>query len=51
VSRRQVRQAMEQSGWSTLRQELRRRYDWASTVFHLRGEWLIQGNCSAYQCG
>jgi hypothetical protein len=28
VSARQVRQAMEQSGWTTLRQELTRRYHW-----------------------
>ena len=42
VSQRQVRQAMEQSGWSTLRQELRRRYHWTAQAFHLREEWLVQ---------
>jgi transposase-like protein len=42
VSRRQVRQAMEQSGWSTLRQELKRRYHWTPDRFRLREEWLVQ---------
>ena len=42
VSLRQVRQAMEQSGWSTLRQELVRRYHWTSESFELRDEWLIR---------
>ncbi len=42
ISWRQVRQAMEQSGWTTLRQELRRRYHWTSEAFHLREEWLVQ---------
>jgi transposase-like protein len=42
VSRRQVRQAMEQSGWSTLRQELERRYHWTRNAFHLKEEWLVQ---------
>jgi transposase-like protein len=42
VSLRQVRQAMEQSGWSTLRQELNRRYHWASKSFELREEWLVR---------
>ena len=41
VSRRQVRQAMEQSGWSTLRQELERRYHWTPQSFALREEWLV----------
>jgi len=41
VSQRQVRQAMEQSGWSTLRQELVRRYHWSAEQFHLKEEWLL----------
>jgi hypothetical protein len=42
ISYRQLRQAMEQSGWSTLRQELRRRYHWTPKTFHLQEEWLVQ---------
>jgi DNA-directed RNA polymerase subunit RPC12/RpoP len=42
VSQRQVRQAMEQSGWSTLRQELLRRYDLVGHTFRSRDEWLVQ---------
>jgi transposase-like protein len=42
VSQRQVRQAMEQSGWSTLRQELARRYHWTPERFGLQEKWLIQ---------
>jgi hypothetical protein len=42
VSLRQVRQAMEQSGWSTLRQELVRRYHWTPESFDLREEWLVR---------
>jgi len=42
VSRRQVRQAMEQSGWSTLRRELNRRYHWTPESFELREEWLVR---------
>ena len=42
ISQRQVRQAMEQSGWSTLRQELVRRYHWTRNAFHLKEEWLVQ---------
>ena len=42
VSQRQVRQAMDQSGWSTLRRELCRRYDWTATTLRLREEWLVQ---------
>lgn len=42
LSQRQVRQAMEQSGWSTLRQELVRRYHWTGKAFHLSEEWLVQ---------
>jgi len=41
VSQRQVRQAMEQSGWSTLRQELLRRYHWTPEGFHLQEQWLV----------
>ena len=33
VSRRQVRQAVEQSGWSILRQELARRYHWTCLLY------------------
>ena len=42
VSQRQVRQAIEQSGWSTLRQELLQRYHWTRETFHMREEWLVQ---------
>jgi transposase-like protein len=42
LSRRQVRQAMEQSGWSTLRQELRRRYRWTKESFRLREKWMVE---------
>lgn len=42
VSQRQVRQAMEQSGWSILRQTLRRRYHWTPECFTLREEWLVR---------
>ena len=42
VSQRQVRQAIEQSGWSTLRHELLQRYDLAAHTFRLRDEWLVQ---------
>lgn len=42
VSRRQVRQAMEQSRWSTLRQELKRRYHWTPERFRLEEKWLVQ---------
>jgi transposase-like protein len=42
LSQRQVRQAMEQSGWSLLRQELVRRYHWTRNAFHFKEEWLVQ---------
>jgi transposase-like protein len=42
ISYRQLRQAMDQSGWSTLRQALRRRYHWTAKTFHLQEEWLVQ---------
>ena len=42
LSQRQVRQAMEQSGWSTLRQELKRRYHWTPEAFRLQERWLVQ---------
>jgi transposase-like protein len=42
VSARQVRQAMEQSGWTTLRQELTRRYHWTPEGFDLQAKWPIQ---------
>lgn len=42
VSQRQVRQAMEQSGWSTLRRELLRRYHLTEQTFRLQDEWLVQ---------
>ena len=42
VSQRQVRQAMEQSGWATLRQELNRRYHWTPESFKLRQKWLVR---------
>lgn len=49
VSRRQVRQAAEQSGWSHLRQELSRRYHWTAQEFHFQEEWLIQELLSQVQ--
>jgi transposase-like protein len=42
LSQRQVRQAMEQSGWATLRQELKRRYHWTPEAFRLQEKWLVQ---------
>jgi transposase-like protein/DNA-directed RNA polymerase subunit RPC12/RpoP len=42
ISQRQVRQAIEWSGWSTLRQELVRRYQWTQNAFHLKEDWLVQ---------
>jgi transposase-like protein len=42
LSQRQVRQAMEQSGWSTLCRELKRRYHWTRETIHMREEWLVQ---------
>jgi transposase-like protein len=42
LNRRQVRQAMEQSGWTTLRQELRQRYRWTKGSFRLREKWMVQ---------
>jgi len=42
VSQRQVRQAMEQSGWSSLRQELTRRYRWRPNTLRLKEKWLVQ---------
>ena len=40
VSRRQVRQAAEESGWSALRQELRQRYHLTAENFRPRDKWL-----------
>lgn len=42
ISRRQVRQAWEQSGWSVLCQELERRYHWTPETFRLHEAWLVQ---------
>jgi transposase-like protein len=42
VSARQVRQAMEQSGWTVLRQEWARRYRWTPEGVVLRDGWPIQ---------
>jgi transposase-like protein len=41
VSERQVRQAVEQSGWTTLRQELGRRYQVTAESIRPRDEWLV----------
>jgi len=41
VSERQVRQAMEQSGWAALRQELGRRYQVTTESIRPRDEWLM----------
>jgi hypothetical protein len=42
LSQRQVRQAIEQSGWSTLRQELQQHFHWTKESFHLLEEWVVQ---------
>jgi hypothetical protein len=42
VTGRQVRQAMEQSGWLSLRQELRRRFHWSAEQFSPREEFLLR---------
>jgi len=42
VSLPQVRQAMKESGWATLRQGLKRRYHWTPDSFELREEWLVR---------
>jgi transposase-like protein len=42
LSHRQVRQAIEQSGWPTLRQELRQHFHWTEDAFQLREEWIVQ---------
>jgi len=42
ISRRQVRQAIEQSGWSILRRELREHFHWTKESFRLREEWVVQ---------
>jgi transposase-like protein len=42
VSKSQVRQAMAESGWSLLRQELQRRFHWTPDTFHFRDEFLVQ---------
>jgi hypothetical protein len=42
LSHRQVRQAIEQSGWSTLRQELRQHFHWTKDACQLREEWIVQ---------
>ncbi|MBU0494709.1 MAG: transposase [Chloroflexi bacterium] len=41
VSERQVRQAVEQSGWTALRQELGRRYQVTAESIRPRDEWLV----------
>jgi transposase-like protein len=42
VTRRQVRQAIEQSGWSHLRPKLRQCFPWTKAGFHFREEWVVQ---------
>jgi len=42
VSLRQVRQAVQESGWSILRRELNRRYHWTPESLELREEWLVR---------
>ncbi len=42
LSRRQVRQAIEQSGWSVLRPQLGKHFHWTQESFHLREEWVVQ---------
>lgn len=41
VSQRQVRQAAEESGWSLLRKELRKRYHLTAESFRPRDNWLV----------
>lgn len=41
VTHRQVRQASEESGWSLLRKELRKRYHLTSESFRPKDEWLV----------
>jgi len=41
ISERQVRQAVEQSGWTALRQELTRRYQVTAESMRPRDEWLV----------
>jgi len=42
VSKRQVRQAAEQSGWSQLRQELVKRYHLTAESIRPRDNWLVE---------
>lgn len=42
LSHRQVRQAIEQSGWSILRYELHKHFHWTQESFRLREEWVVQ---------
>lgn len=42
VTKRQVRQAAHQSGWTRLRQELKRRYQWGTDLFRPKDTWLLQ---------
>jgi len=42
VTKRQVRQAAQQSGWTKLRQELKRRYQWCTDQIRLKDDWLLQ---------
>ncbi len=42
LSHRQVRQAIEQSGWSVLQPELRKHFHWTKESFRLREEWVVQ---------
>jgi len=42
VSQRQVRQAMQDSGWTKLRQELRQRQGWTRQRFSGSEKWLLQ---------
>ena len=42
VTKRQVRQAAQQSGWTKLQQALRRRYQWCADLFRPKDDWLLQ---------
>ncbi len=42
LSHRQVRQAIEQNGWSVLRPELHKHFHWTKESFRLREEWVVQ---------
>jgi len=42
VTKRQVRQAAQQSGWTKLRQQLKRAHQWGAELLRPRDDWLLQ---------